>query len=323
MRAILLDKFGPASNLKPCDISVPEPNPNEILIRVHVAGVLFADTQMRRGDYVNLADLPFVPGREVAGLVEKVGSEVTRIRPGMRVSADMHTGGYAEYATADAASAVVLSELVSWEQAIAHHFNLRIAYLYFYTFGHVQPGETILLHAAAGGIGTLVTQIAKRRGTNNTVIALSSSDKKLAHCRTAGADYCINYRKTNYVEEVLRITDGKGVDVSMNSVGGKTLERDYLAIRPRGRWLLNGYAGGRALLDPYAFILKSLTLSIFSVYTVRNDVEFRDATRFLDEWLRTEVLESCSKVFELEDVPRAHEWIEGQHSCGKVGLLIP
>lgn len=321
MRAVLLHEFGPAAHLTVHDIPVPEPKDNEILIRVCVAGVVFADTQMRRGEYVNLPIPPFTPGREVAGVVEKVGSKVAGICPGMRVSADMHTGGYAEYAIAEADSAIILPERVSYEQAIAHHVNLRVAYLYYYTFGQVQPGETILLHAAAGGIGTLVIQIAKRRGANNPVIALSSSDEKLEHCQTAGADYCINYRSSDYVEEVLRITGGKGVDVSMNSVGGKTLETDPLAIRPRGRWLINGYAGGKGLIDPYAFILKSLTLSIFSIYTVRHDEAFRKATLFLEEWLRSESLDGCSIVFPLEEVVQAHEWIEGQHAFGKIGLV--
>lgn len=322
MRAIQLDEFGPASNLMICDVPIPEPKENEILIKVGTAGVVFADTQMRRGDYVNLPTIPFIPGREVAGVVEKTGSKVEKIRQGMRVSADMHTGGYSEYAVANAHSAIVLPDHVTWEQAIAHHTNLRVAYLYFYTFGQVQPGETILLHAAAGAIGTLVTQIAKRKGALNKVIALSSSDEKLAHCRASGADYCINYRKTDYVEEVLRITGGKGVDVSMNSVGGKTLESDPSAIRPRGRWLINGYAGGKGLIDPYAFILKSLTLSIFSIYTVRNDEAFRLATLFLEEWLRIEKLDGCSRIFRLEDVAQAHDWIEGQHSWGKIGLTL-
>lgn len=321
MRAVLLHEFGPTAHLTVHDIPVPEPKDNEILIRVSVSGVVFADTQMRRGEYVNLPILPFTPGREVAGVVEKVGGKVDGICPGMRVSADMHTGGYAEYAIAAADTAIILPDRVSYEQAIVHHVNLRVAYLYYYTFGQVQPGETILLHAAAGGIGNLVIQIAKRCGVNNTVIALSSSDKKLERCRFAGADYCINYRTSNYVEEVLRITGGRGVDVSMNSVGGWTLETDHLAIRPRGRWLINGYAGGKGLIDPYAFILKSLTLSIFSIYTVRHDEAFRDATLFLEIWLRNETLDGCSRVFRLEDVAQAHEWIEGQQSYGKIGLV--
>lgn len=320
MRAVRLNDFGNASAFEVVDLPVPEPKASEILIKVGIAGIVFADTQMRRGDYVNLPNPPFTPGREVAGTVVRVGPEVRHIRPGMRVTADMHTGGYAEYATAEADTAIILPDRVTFEQAIVYHVNLRIAYLYYYTFGGVQPGEAILLHAAAGGIGTLVTHIAKRRG-DNTVIALSSSDEKLAYCRAAGADYGVNYRTTNYVDEVMRITGGRGVDVSMNSVAGKTLETDPMAIRPRGRWLINGYAGGRALLDPNAIMPKSLTLSIFSIYTVRNDEDFRKATDFLGDWLRSETLDGCTRTFAFEDVIKAHDWIEGQHSCGKIGLV--
>lgn len=319
MRAVQLRDFGGSSDLQVVELPVPEVGDEQILIKVGVAGIVFADTQMRRGDYVNLPKPPFTPGREVAGTIVKVGAKVSRVRPGMRVTADMHTGGYAEYAVAHADDAIVIPDHVTFEQAITHHVNLRIAYLYHYTFGKVQPGETILLHAAAGGIGTLVTRIAKRCG--NTVIALSSSDEKLAYCRSVGADHGINYRTTNYVDEVLRITGGRGVDVAMNSVAGRTLETDPFAIRPRGRWLINGYAGGRAMIDPALVMHRSLTITIFSIYTVRHEEEFSDATDFLKEWLRTQPLDGCTRLFPLEEAAQAHDWIEGQHSCGKIALV--
>ena len=320
MRAVQLDQFGPADNFRLVEVPVPEPSPDEVLIKVEAAGIVFADTQMRRGDYVNLPSLPFVPGREVSGTVERVGGKVTHVTPGMRVTADMHTGGYAEYARAAAKNVVPLPDRASFLQGLVYHINLRIAYLAYFTFGRIQPGETLLVHAAAGGIGTLLTQVAKRRG-KNTVIALASSDEKLAYCRAAGADHCINYRRTDYVEEVLRITDGAGVDVSINSVGGPTLQTDPRAIRPRGRWLIYGYAGGKGRIDPNAVMPRSLTATIFSVYTVREREEYRQATAFLQEWLRTEDLVSVTRIFPLEDVVAAHHWIEGQHSHGKIALV--
>ena len=320
MRAVQVKSFGSVENFIVTDLPVPQPDEDEVLIRVCAAGIIFADTQMRRGDYVKLPSLPFVPGREVAGVVEKVGPGVTKIQPGMRVMAEMHTGGYAEYAKAQARDLVRLPDSASYLQGIVYLFNLRIAYLYYYTFGKVQPGEVMLVHAASGGIGTLVTQIAKRRG-DNVVIALASSDDKLAHCRAAGADYCINTRESDYVTEVLRITGGKGVDISMNSVAGPTLETDPLVIRPLGRWLINGYAGGKGLIDPNIIMPKSLTLTIFSVYTVRDGDEFRKATVFLEDWLRTEQLDSCSRTFSLEAVKDAHRWIEERHSYGKISLV--
>jgi NADPH2:quinone reductase len=322
MRAVQLDQFGPAERLKVVDIPIPHPGRGEVLVKVEASGVIFADTQMRRGDYVNLPEsFPFIPGREVSGTVVKVGEGVTNIVPGTRVTADMHTGGYAEYALAETKNLICLPGRVSFLEGVVCHVNLRIAYLCYFTFGQIQPGEVILLHAAAGGIGTLFTHIAKRRG-DNTIIALSSSDEKLAYCKANGADFIVNYRKADYVNEVLRITGGKGVDVSVNSVGGTTFATDPLVICSRGRWIIYGYAGGKRLIDPYPVIMpKSLTLSVFSVYTVKESQEYRQATEFLMEWLETEDLVSVTKTFPLEEVTAAHDWIENQHSFGKIALI--
>ena len=323
MKAVQLDGYGSAENLRIVDLPVPRPTEDQVLIRVEAAGLIFADVLMRRGDYINQPSaLPFVPGREVAGVVERVGARVTGLRPGMRVTAHMHTGGYAEYAVASAADVIALPDRVSFLQGLVYHINLRIAYLCYYTFGQIQPCDTVLLHAAAGGIGTLVTQIAKRRG-RNVVIALSSSDDKLAHCRATGADYLVNYRATDYVDAVLRITGGRGVDVSLNSVGGSTLTTDPHVIRPMGRLVVYNYAAGRGLIDPFDVVLrKSLTISVFTTYTVFGQEEFRRATDFLVSWLHTEDLISVSRTFPLDDVVGAHRWLEEQRAHGKIALAV-
>lgn len=338
MRAVQLDQYGPAENFRIVDVPIPEPAEDEILIKVEAASVIFADSLMRRGVYLNPPpSMPFVPGREVAGIVEKVGenskylkpdiwektgARVTSIKAGMGVMARMHTGGYAEYATASLRNVIYLPDRVSFLQGLVYNSSLRIAYLAYYTFGQIQPYDTLLLHAPAGGIGTLITQIAKRRGSN-VIIALSSSEEKLKYCSANGADYAVNYRTRDYVEEVLRITGGKGVHVSLNSVGGPTLKTDPKVIRPMGRWVIYGAAAGRGLIDIYETILpKSLTLSIFSVYTVLEREEYRQATNFLEHWLNTEKLISVSKTFSLEEVIAAHHWIDDQSSMGKIALLV-
>ncbi len=338
MRAVQLNEYGPPENFKLVDVPIPEPTEEEVLIKVEAASVIFADSLMRRGIYLNPpSSLPFVPGREVAGIVEKVGAKaknfkpdlaekvgakITNIKPGMRVMARIHTGGYAEYATASLKSVICLPDRVSFLQGLVYNSNLRIAYLAYYIFGQIQPYDSILLHAPAGGIGSLITQIAKRRA-HNVVIALSSSDEKLEYCRANGADYGINYKKSDYVEEVLRITGGKGVDVSLNSVAGPTLKTDPRVIRPLGRWVIYGSAAGRGLIDIYDTVLpKSLTMSIFSVYTVLEREEYRRATNFLENWLHTEELISVSRTFLLEDVIAAHHWIDEQRSVGKIALVM-
>ena len=155
------------------------------------------------------------------------------------------------------------------------------------------------------------------------MIALSSSEEKLEYCRTNGADYLINYRTTDYVEEVLRITCGKGVDVSLNSVSGPTLEKDIRVIRPMGRLVIYGYSGGKGFVNRSEMVvLKSLTVNYFSVYTVVEREEYRQATDFLENWLHTEDLISVTKTFQLEDITAAHHWIESQRSYGKVVLVM-
>ncbi len=323
MKAVHLCELGSSDHFKIVDVPVPEPAENEVLIRVEEAGVIFADIMVVRGDYVMSPTLPFIPGREVSGTVEKVGAQVSDLEPGMRVVATLLVGGYAEYAVAPSTNVTLLSERLSFSQGLIYHINLPVAYLAYHAFGKIQPEETILLHAAAGGIGSLITQVAKRRG-NNTVIALSSSEEKADHCRSNGADHCINYRTTDYVEEVLRLTGGKGVDVCLNSVGGSTLESDPKAIRPLGRWVLYGYAAGKGLIDPYAAdtLLKSLTVNLFSIYTTLGTEIFERAVAFRDDWIAHEALDTVTKRFPLEEVSAAHEWMEDQHSFGKIVLEV-
>lgn len=321
MRAVQLKAYGPAENLVLAEVPRPRPDKGEVLIRVGAAGLIFADTQMRRGDYVNLPHhLPFTPGREVAGVIEEIGPEVSGWRVGQRVMANMHTGGYAEYACAAATELFALPDRADYLQGIACNVNLRVAYLYYYYFGEVQPGETLLVHAAAGGVGSNLIQIAKRRG-RNTVIALASSDDKLEYCRSLGADYGINTRSSDYVAEVNRITGGRGVDVSFNSVAGPTLQTDPDAIRVLGRWMINGYAGGRDYIDPARVMHRSLTLKIFSLYNIFGTPTYAAATEFLREWLVTEPLLGCTRTFSLEQAADAHRWLEGRHSHGKIALV--
>lgn len=339
MRAIQLEQYGPPENLKLVNIPMPEPKQGEVLIKVEAASVIFADSMVRRGAYINRsAELPFIPGREVAGTVkqvnfpaqsdgdpsfaEKTGARMTGIKPGMRVAAFLLAGGHAEYAVAPLKDVVCLPDRVSFLQGLVYQHNMRIAFLAYYTFGQIQPNDTILLHAPAGGIGTLITHIAKRRA-RNVIIAVSSSPEKIAYCLENGADYGINYKTTNYVEEVLRITGGKGVDVSLNSVAGPTLETDPYAIKNLGRWVLYGGAAGYGKIDQFDVVTpKSQTVSFFSVYTVREREEYRQANEFMLHWLHTEELLSVSKTFALEEIADAHHLIDTQQSIGKIAIIM-
>jgi NADPH2:quinone reductase len=240
----------------------------------------------------------------------------------MRVMGEMHTGGYAEFAKTSEHQVLVLPDGASDLQGLVYFANLRVAYMVYYVFGKVQPQDTILVHAASGGIGSLITQIAKRRNSN-VVIALGETDEKLEFCRANGADYTINTERADYVQEVLKVTNGAGVDVSLNSIGGPTLETDPYAIKPTGRWVIYGYAGGKGLIDPYKHALRSLSITACSIYTYALREEWRQAMEFLENWLNTEKdLLSVTRTFPIDEVIKAHHWIEDQHSVGKIALVM-
>jgi NADPH:quinone reductase len=324
MKAAQITQYGPSSNFKVVDVPIPTIDSREVLVKVEAAGIIFADVLQRRGGYgPPKRPFPFTMGIEVAGTVEKLGAEVTGFEVGNRVVGTLQFGGYAEYAAVPARTLRVIPGRVSFEQALVYVINLPAAFIHYSTFGNVQPGETLLVHAASGGVGSLITQITKRRGKNNKVIALASSDEKLAFCKQNGADYCINYRKEDYVQAVKKITDNRGADLVCNSVGGETLATDPSVVkRLTGRWLISGAAAGRGTIDPYAFLYESITVRSFSIHTLEGTEEHKKVHRFLDEWLRTEELIEPAHVFKLDDIAAAHDLIEQQRSFGKV-ILVP
>ena len=201
MKAIHLNKLGSIDNFEVADVPKPVLSENEVLIRAKAVGVMYADIMQRKGEYLVQPPLPFIPGKEVSGVVEEVGSAVKNIKPGMRVMTLVLIGGYAEYVKTFEQDVIVLPDRASFQQGLVYLANLPVSYLAYYVFGNVRPGDAILLHAAAGGIGTMITQIAKRRGQNR-LIALSSSDEKLEYCERNGADHCINYRATDYTRRL-------------------------------------------------------------------------------------------------------------------------
>ncbi len=322
MKAISVDNFGGLENINVVDMDVPEPDAHEVLIKVEVAGVIYSDIQMRENDYINPPNLPFVPGREVVGTIVKVGGSVTHLKEGMNVGAFIHTGGYAEYAVAPGATTFPIPDKVSFEKAIVYQTNFPVAYSHYSVSGKVQPDETVLIHAAAGGVGSLMVQIAKKHG--NRVIALCSSEEKRQFCLAKGADFAINYREKDYVEEVLKLTDGRGVDVSLNSVGGPTLETDFKAIRNFGRWVIYGYAGGRAALSADAIddvMHRSQQITITSMYNIMTSAHFIDILNYFQEWMVSEPLDSPTKLYSLDQAAEAQQYVATQKSLGKIALI--
>jgi len=322
MKAARIKEYGPDSKFEIAEIDKPTIKPREVLVKVEAAGIIFSDVLDIRGHHGPFGSrAPYVPGWEVAGTVEKIGSEVKGFELGQRVAGTFSHGGYAEYAAVSADALRGIPARCSFRQALVYLINLPVAYLHYTTFGQTQPSETILVHAGAGGVGSMLTQLGRHKG--NTVIALASTDEKLEYCKAMGADHTINYRTTDHVEAVKKITDNQGVDVVFNSVGGDTLRTDPKVIkRLTGRWVILGRSAGVGTIDPYSFIYNSITVRSCSVLTLRGTEDEKASRRFLDEWLRTETLIEPAHVYKLADINAAFDLLEHQRSHGKI-VLVP
>ncbi|MBC6951535.1 quinone oxidoreductase, partial [candidate division KSB1 bacterium] len=240
MKAIRIHQHGGVEALVYEDIPVPKPAANEALVKVAVSGVNFIDVYHRIGFYQ--VALPFTPGSEAAGVVESIGSQVTEVRAGQRVAFAMTPGSYAEYVLVPAARLVVLPEKISFEAAAAVMLQGMTAHYLTHATYALKAGETCLVHAAAGGVGLLLIQMAKRRGAR--VLGTVSTEEKAQLARAAGAEEIIFYTRQDFAGEVKRLTEGKGVDVVYDSVGKTTYEKSLACLRPRGYLVLFGQSSG-------------------------------------------------------------------------------
>ncbi|HLC20663.1 MAG TPA: NADPH:quinone oxidoreductase family protein [Candidatus Methylomirabilis sp.] len=239
MKAIRVHEPGGPEALQYEEAPDPRPEPGEVLIRVEAAGINFADTLARKGLYPTSTPPPFIPGFEVAGTVIEVGAGVKEITRGERVTGFAPKGGYAELAVMPAASAIPVPEPMTFEEAAAFPIVFLTAYHALKSFGRLRQGESVLIHAAGGGVGTAAVQLAKVWGAR--VFATAGSDEKLSGVKGLGADEVLNYRTADFAEAVRRWTGGRGVDIILESVGGEVFEKSLItrSRRATGRhWLL-------------------------------------------------------------------------------------
>jgi NADPH2:quinone reductase len=216
---------------------------------------------------------------------------------------------------------------------LAYPVNMRTAYFMIYTWAKVREGERVLLHAAAGGVGLLALQILKRRFKTVSVVAIASTAEKLNFLKEQGADYVINRKTQNYVEEVLKIwgpkasgfatggTQAGGVDVAFNGVSGPTLDTDWQVIRKRGRWVIYGYSAGRGRLETSHFGYDGITVMPFSSIAWMGTPDYDAATAFIDEWLRTEKLITPT-IYPLEDMQDVQRRFEQGGTTGKTVFRV-
>lgn len=322
MKAVRVHSAGGPESL--CYEEVPEPKlrPGKALIRIEAAGLNYIDIYHRNGLYGG--SFPLILGQEGAGTVVAIGPEVSEVRVGDRVAYIWLSGAYAQYATVPAGRLVKLPPGISTREGAAMMLQGMTAHFLACTTYPLEVGDSCLVHAAAGGVGLLLCQIAKMRGA--TVIATVSSDEKAELARAAGADHVIDYTRNDFQAEVRRLTDQEGVDVIYDSVGKTTFEKGFDCLASRGMMVLYGQSSGPVSpIDPRILYEKGsvyLTRPNLVDYTARPEDLQQRAGEVLD-WIRQAKLRlRICRELPLAEAAQAHRLLEGRQTTGKV-LLIP
>jgi len=322
VKAVRVHTQGGPESLVYEEVAIPQPGPGEVLVRVKAVGLNYIDVYHRSGVYA--MKTPFTPGQEGAGIVEAVGEEAAYVQPGDRVAWCMHGGAYAEYAVLPAWKLVPLPEAVSFETGAALMLQgMTAQYLAHSTFP-LGEGHRALVHAAAGGVGRLLVQMAKRLGA--TVYATVGTHEKARLALQAGADEAIVYTEVDFAAEVRRLTGGAGVDVVYDSVGQSTFMKSLESLRPRGLMVTYGQSSG--VLPPLDTGLLAAKGSLFITrptlgHHVANREELLRRAGAVMDWVAAGELKlSIDSTFPLAEVAAAHRRIESRASTGKI-LLIP
>lgn len=321
MQAIRVHEHGGPEVLRLDDVPLPEPAAGQVRVRLEAAGVNFIDVYHRTGAYPS--DLPVIIGREGSGVVDAVGSDVDGVSEGDRVAFAMVPGTYAEYALVDAAMAAPLPPEVSSEAGAAVMLQGTTAHYLTHSTYPLQEGDTCLVHAAAGGVGHLLVQMAKMRGAR--VIGTASTPEKMQFALEMGADEMIRYTEADFREEVVRLTDGRGVDVVYDSVGKDTFMDSLRSLRPRGYMVLYGQSSGA--VEPVDLQLLNRHGSLFVTrpslghyLADRDELLWRTGDLFgwmADGRLRVNV----DQRFPLAEAAQAHRYLQGRKTTGKIVLL--
>jgi NADPH2:quinone reductase len=324
MKVVQFTQYGGPEVLQIIEMDRPAPAGRRVLIKVEAIGVNYADTARREGNYVVLTPLPFIPGTEVAGVVSEVGEEVTSVCVGQRVVALMESGGYAEYVNLDERAVIPIPEGLDFQQAVALPVQGLSAYHILKTMGRLEEGETVLIHAAAGGVGTLAVQLAKifRAGK---VIATASTEEKRALAQQLGADIAIDYTKEGWKDEVLEYANGKGVDVALEMAGGDIFHQTLDCLAPFGRLVVYGVASGQfTRMNPARLMGKNLSvIGFFLPQIMKKSKLYQQSLQELLTYAQTGKLAlTIGGVYPLEQAAEVHRLLQSRKTHGKL-ILVP
>lgn len=323
MKAIRVHKLGGPEVLQLEEIETPTPKDGEVLIKVAAAGINYADLSQRQGTYLSRTRTPLTLGSEVAGTIAALGPGVTAPAVGTRVAA-FGNGGYAEYTTTAANMVIPIPETISFAEAAAFPVQGITAYQLLRESAHLGSGESVLVHAAAGGVGTLVVQLAKLMGAG-TVLGTASNPTKLELVRSLGADVAINYTEPTWVEQVKSATGGKGADIILEMVGGDIAEQSLQCLAPFGRMVVFGAASGNITqFTGIQLMYKNQAIIGYwlTAWLQRPDRIAVAVTELMQYLAQGKVKIIVGKSFPLADAAEAHRTIASRQTTGKVVLLV-
>ncbi|MDF2035873.1 NADPH:quinone oxidoreductase family protein [Cytobacillus oceanisediminis] len=323
MKAIQFKEYGGPEVLNLIELDRPQPTGREVLIEVHAIGVNYADTARREGQYVVPTPLPFIPGAEVAGVVAAAGEDA-KIPVGTRVVTLIESGGYSEFVTADERGLIPLPEGLDFKLAAALPLQGLSAYHILKTMGRIEAGESVLVHAAAGGVGTLAVQLAKLFGAG-TVIATASTDEKLQLAKEMGADVLVNYTKEGWENEVLEATGGKGVNVALEMAGGEIFNKTLKCLATFGRLVIYGVASGeQSRFYPSSLMGRNQSVIGFFLPQIMRKPELLQPSmkELLTYAAEGKLKLTIGEIHPLEDAAKVHERMQSRQTKGKL-ILVP
>ena len=322
MKAIQFDRLGAAEVMELREVPTPELRPGTVLVKNAVIAINYGDTFFIRGTYLVKPKFPDTPGMEAAGVIAAVAPDVKGLEPGMRV-AYIGMGAYAEYTLIRAGRVMPIPDDMDFEQAASFPIAVLTAWHMIHTCNDTRPGQFVVVHSAAGGVGIAAVQIAKAAGAK--VIGTVSSDDKVELTRKFGADWVINYEREDFGAEAMKITGGHGVDLILDAVGKPTVEKGLRCLAPLGHLIIYGRAGGApAPINPLELFGKSIKVSGFAVTMMYALTEHH--RRALEDVFRLEregkLTVPIGGRFPLAEAVQAHRFLESRRSTGKL-LLIP
>jgi NADPH:quinone reductase len=321
VNAIRIESFGDSDALEPTEIDRPDPDAGQVLLDVRAAGINFADIMQRRGEYPGGPQPPFTPGMEAAGIVDE--ADGTDLSEGDRVVGLVGQGGYAEYSLADAGALFPIPDGMSFEEAAGFPVQYLTAHNCLFEWGGLEDGERVLIHAAAGGVGTAAVQLASRAGAE--VFGTASTSEKLDLAAELGCDHPINYTETDFATEVGAITDG-GLDLVLDGVGGESFEKSLDALAPFGRTVAYGVASGEpGRVETPELLFGNNSVIGYHLGQASQQAPQRvfSAVEDLTEGFASgELSVVVGETFALEEAAEAHAHIENRESTGKV-VLVP